>query len=166
MMTRRIEDKQLNYKEIKSIIFICMGNICRSPTAEAVFREKAERAGLTLSLDSAGTTGSHAKAKPDHRAIKVGTELGYSFDGIKARKVTEQDFKDFDLILAMDSDNIRNLHKIASPDDVNKIKLFLDFAPDCEESEVPDPYYGGAGGFRYVVKLVEAASDGLIAKLK
>lgn len=156
----------IDFSSISSVLFICMGNICRSPTAEAVFREKAQQAGLKLSLDSAGTTGAHARSKPDHRAIKVGAELGYSFDGIKARKVTDKDFKDFDLILAMDEDNIRNLHKIAAPDELDKIKLFLDFAPECGESEVPDPYYGGAGGFRYVINLVEAASDGLIAKLK
>jgi len=155
----------IDFSTISSVLFVCMGNICRSPTAEAVFRDKAARAGLTLSLDSAGTTGAHAKNKPDHRAIKVGTELGYTFDGIKARKVTKNDFKDFDLILAMDEDNIRNLQSVSDIEDQHKIKLFLEFAPECGETEVPDPYYGGAGGFRYVISLIEQASDGLIVKL-
>lgn len=143
-----------------------MGNICRSPTAEAVFREKAKRAGMNLSLDSAGTLGAHAREKPDHRAVKVGNECGYSFEGIKARKVTEQDFQTYDLILAMDEDNLRNLRKVSKPEEHYKIKLFLEFASELEEQEVPDPYYGGAGGFKYVVELVEAASDGLIEQLK
>lgn len=142
-----------------------MGNICRSPTAEAVFREKASRAGLQLTLDSAGTTGAHARERPDHRAVKAGNDAGYSFDGIKARKVIDRDFTHFDLILAMDEDNLLNLKKVSPEDSHHKIMLFLDFAQDSEEKEVPDPYYGGAGGFRYVVQLVEAASDGLIEKL-
>jgi low molecular weight protein-tyrosine phosphatase len=156
----------VDFSTVKSILFVCMGNICRSPTAEAVFREKAKRAGVKLSIDSAGTLGAHAREKPDHRAVKVGNECGYSFDGIKARKVTEQDFKTFDLILAMDEDNLKNLKKVSNPEDHFKIKLFLEFAPSLEEQEVPDPYYGGAGGFKYVVELVEAASDGLIDLLK
>ncbi|WP_286267216.1 low molecular weight protein-tyrosine-phosphatase [Thalassotalea atypica] len=155
----------LNYKEIKSILFVCMGNICRSPTAEAIFRHKAKQANLNLSLDSAGTLGAHAREKPDHRAIKVGNDKGYSFDGIKARKVIEKDFSQFDLILAMDEDNVRNLKKVARPEYHHKIMLFLDFIEGIEEREVPDPYYGGAGGFRYVVELIEAASDSLVGKL-
>ncbi len=143
-----------------------MGNICRSPTAEAVFREKAKQAGLQLDLDSAGTLGAHAKEKPDHRAVKVGNDKGYSFDGIRARKVTDKDFEQYDLVLAMDEDNVRNLRKVCSPEYQDKIMLFLTFAEDVEENEVPDPYYGGAGGFRYVVELIESASDGLIEQLK
>ena len=91
----------MNLKGIKSVLFICMGNICRSPSAEAVFRKKAKDQGLQLKIDSAGTVGAHVREKPDHRAQKVGAERGYSFDGIKARKVTAKDFEDFDLILAI-----------------------------------------------------------------
>lgn len=157
--------KVMNYKEIKSILFVCMGNICRSPSAEAVFRHKAKLQGLPLTIDSAGTLGAHAREKPDHRAQKVGVERGYSFDGIKARKVTAQDFETFDLILAMDNANLEDLLKIAPGHLHHKVMLFLDFAENFEETEVPDPYYGGANGFRYVLDLIEDASDGLLAKL-
>jgi len=159
-------DKSLNLKEMKSVLFICMGNICRSPSAEAVFRHKAQTQGLSLTIDSAGTVGAHAKEKPDHRAQKVGVERGYSFDGIKSRKVTAQDFDKFDLILAMDNDNLTDLKKIAPAHLKSKAMLFLDFAKNHEESEVPDPYYGGVNGFRFVLDLVEDASDGLLAQLK
>jgi protein-tyrosine phosphatase len=159
-------DNTLNFNGIKSVLFVCMGNICRSPSAEAVFRHKAKAQGLNLTIDSAGTVGAHAKEKPDHRAQKVGVERGYSFDGIKARKVTVQDFDHFDLILAMDNANLEALHKIAPVHLQHKAKLFLDFSINHEENEVPDPYYGGANGFRFVLDLVEDASDGLIAKLK
>src|SRR5210317_851981 len=132
-------DVSLN--NVKSILFICMGNICRSPTAEAVFRQKAQDAGLHLLIDSAGTTGAHAREKPDQRAQKAASIKGYSFKGIKARKVTVKDFEEFDLILAMDSYNIRELLTIAPEPFQHKVKLFLEFA-DSEEEEVPDPYYG------------------------
>jgi len=158
--------KSLNLKKIKSVLFVCMGNICRSPSAEAVFKHKAQAQGLSLTIDSAGTVGGHAKEKPDHRAQKMGAERGYSFDGIKARKVTVRDFDDFDLILAMDNANLDDLHKIAPAHLQYKAMLFLDFAKNHEESEVPDPYYGGANGFRFVLDLVEDASDGLLAKMK
>lgn len=152
-------------KGIKSVLFVCMGNICRSPTAEAVFKHKMNTSGLVLSVDSAGTLGAHAKQKPDHRAQKAGIARGYSFEGIKARKVTKTDFTKFDLILAMDNDNVSELKKVAPADLQHKIHLMLDFASEHEESQVPDPYYGGARGFDYVLDLVEAASDGILAKI-
>ncbi|WP_159820050.1 low molecular weight protein-tyrosine-phosphatase [Colwellia sp. 20A7] len=156
----------MNYKGVKSVLFVCMGNICRSPSAEAVFRQKAQAEGLSLKVDSAGTVGAHVREKPDHRAQKVGVERGYSFKGIKARKVTVQDFDNFDLILAMDNANLAELHKIAPEHLQYKAKLFLDFADNHDEEEVPDPYYGGANGFRFVLDLVEDASDGLLKQLK
>ena len=158
-----IDNKE--FKSIKSILFVCMGNICRSPSAEAVFRHKMQAKGLALKIDSAGTVGAHVKQKPDHRAQKAGVARGYSFDGIKARKVSVQDFSNFDLILAMDYDNIEELKKVAPVALQNKIHLMLDFASEHEEDQVPDPYYGGAKGFDYVLDLVEAASDGLLAKI-
>lgn len=142
-----------------------MGNICRSPSAEAVFTHKAKEKGIPLKIDSAGTVGAHAKEKPDHRAQKVGVERGYSFDGLKARKVKVEDFDNFDLILAMDDDNVEDLKRVAPEHLHHKILLFLDFAHNNEETEVPDPYYGGVNGFRFVLDLVEDASDGLLAKL-
>jgi len=150
---------------IQSILFICMGNICRSPSAEAVFRHKAAEQGLNFKIDSAGTIGSHAREKPDHRAQKAGMARGYSFDKIKARKVSVKDFEQFDLILAMDNHNVRELNKIAPDHLQEKIRLFLDFSMNHDEQEVPDPYYGGAKGFQYVIDLVEDASDGLLKQL-
>lgn len=155
----------LNLKGIKSVLFVCMGNICRSPSAEAIFRHKAKEQSLSLKIDSAGTIGSHAREKPDHRAQKAGMARGYDFSGIKARKVTEQDFTDFDIVLAMDNYNIKELKKVAPEHLYHKIQLFLDYAHNHEDSEVPDPYYGGARGFQYVVDLVEDASDGFIKAL-
>jgi protein-tyrosine phosphatase len=156
----------MNYKNVKSVLFVCMGNICRSPSAEAVFRHKAKTADFKIKVDSAGTVGAHAKEKPDHRAQKVGVARGYSFDGIKARKVTVQDFEDFDLILAMDNNNLEYLLNKAPEHLKAKVMLFLDFSNNHEEAEVPDPYYGGANGFRFVLDLVEDASDGLLTKMK
>jgi protein-tyrosine phosphatase len=155
----------MNYKNISSILFICMGNICRSPSAEAVFRHKATEQGLVLEIDSAGTIGSHAREKPDHRAQKVGVDRGYSFDNIKARKVTVDDFSKFDLILAMDKHNVKELKKVAPEHLHEKIQLFLEYANNFDECEVPDPYYGGARGFKFVLDLVEDASDGLLKQL-
>lgn len=152
-------------KNVKSVLFVCMGNICRSPSAEAVFRHKTLGQGLSLKIDSAGTTGAHAREKPDHRAQKMAIARGYSFDGIKARKVKVKDFDDFDMILAMDQHNIDELMKIAPLGLQYKILLFLDFSKNYPETEVPDPYYGGANGFRFVLDLVEDASDGLIDQL-
>ncbi|MEI6894368.1 MAG: low molecular weight protein-tyrosine-phosphatase [Colwellia sp.] len=157
--------KCLNVKGIRSVLFVCMGNICRSPTAEAVFRHKMQAKGLALKIDSAGTLGAHTKEKPDHRAQKAGVARGYSFEGITARKVTLQDFDDFDLIIAMDYDNIEALKKVSPPENQDKIHLMLDFATEYEEEQVPDPYYGGVKGFDYVLDLVEAASDGLLEKI-
>jgi protein-tyrosine phosphatase len=162
----QVMSNSLNVKGINSVLFVCMGNICRSPSAEAVFRHKMQAQGLVLKVDSAGTLGAHVKEKPDHRAQNAGVARGYSFDGIKARKVTVQDFTDFDLILAMDHDNIEELKKVAPADMQHKILLMLDFAASYEEQQVPDPYYGGAKGFDYVLDLVEAASDGLLDKIK
>ena len=127
-----------NLKNINSILFVCMGNICRSPSAEAVFRHKAKQAGLAIAIDSAGTIGSHAREKPDHRAQKAGVARGYSFDKIRARKVIEKDFEKFDLILAMDQQNIKDLMKVAPQAYKNKVQLFLDYADNFEDQEAYD----------------------------
>ena len=163
--TWKLIGKFMNYKEISSVLFVCMGNICRSPSAEAAFRHKANELNLKLTIDSAGTIGSHAREKPDHRAQKVGIERGYSFDKIKARKVTVEDFENFDIVLAMDEHNMKELKKVAPEHLHGKIKLFLEYADNYEELEVPDPYYGGAGGFKFVLDLVEDASDGFLKRL-
>ena len=150
----------------KSILFVCMGNICRSPSAEAVFRHKANAAGLSLEIDSAGTIAYHQGNPPDSRSLKAGVARGYDFSDLKARKVKSSDFEHYDLILAMDNDNVHNLKKMAEPEYHYKIKLFLEYGQEFSETEVPDPYYGGSGGFELVLDLIEDASDGLIASLK
>ncbi len=135
-----------------SVLFVCLGNICRSPTAEAVFRARA--AGTDIHIDSAGTAAWHAGKGPDPRSRAEGESRGYSFAGQTARKVRVQDFYDFDYVLAMDASNLSDLKAICPKDSTTKLSLFL---PDG--ADVPDPYYGGTDGFRDVVDLIEAASD-------
>ena len=148
-----------------AVLFVCLGNICRSPTAEAVFRHKANEAGLNLLIDSAGTHGYHIGNPPDKRSQAAGQAMGYSFEGLKCRRVSEEDFEKFDLILAMDHSNLNNLREMSDPAHHHKIKLMLDYAGLTNE-EVPDPYYGGKKGFELVLELIEQASDGLIAALR
>ncbi|MGS2719966.1 low molecular weight protein-tyrosine-phosphatase [Paraglaciecola aestuariivivens] len=147
------------------VLLVCLGNICRSPSAEAVLIKKASENGIDLEIDSAGTAGYHDGAAPDKRSQAVAIERGYQFDGIKCRKVTEQDFVYFDYILAMDKENLSNLTAICPSEYQQKLALFLSFST-AEESEVPDPYYGGKRGFEYVLDLIEQGADGLIAHLK
>ena len=146
-----------------SVLFVCLGNICRSPTAEAVFKSRAETAGLDVYIDSAGTSGWHIGERPDPRSIEAGEAAGYSFAGQSSRKVTRADFGDFDHIIAMDAQNLKDLTAICPPDLSAKISLFLDFAPTAGVRHVPDPYYGAGDGFTRVLRLVEQASDGLLA---
>jgi protein-tyrosine phosphatase len=135
-----------------------MGNICRSPTAEGVFRYHAEQAGLAgrLEIDSAGTA--------DHRARAAAERRGMSLDGIRARRVSAQDFQRFDYIIAMDQENLARLRDEAPEEHSARLHLFLEFAAGSE-TDVPDPYYGGAAGFERVLDLVEDASRGLLETL-
>lgn len=148
-----------------SVLFVCLGNICRSPTAEAVFKQKAADAGLKLVIDSAGTHGYHIGKAPDKRSQAAGVARGYSFKGLKCRRVDESDFEKFDYILAMDDSNLSNLRGMSPSQYQDKIKLFLDYA-SVEDKEVPDPYYGGKRGFELVLDLIEEASDGLITHIQ
>lgn len=152
-------------KQSTSVLFVCLGNICRSPTAEAVFKHKAAEAGLDLFIDSAGTHGYHIGKQPDKRSQAAGVERGYSFKGLKCRRVQEGDFEEFDYILAMDESNLTNLHGMCPAQYHEKVRLFLDFC-DEDEKEVPDPYYGGKKGFELVLDLIESASDGLVEHIK
>ena len=149
-----------------SILFVCMGNICRSPTAEGVFRHLAEQAGLSghLHIDSAGTHAYHAGEPPDHRARAAAQRRGMSLEGIYARRVTEEDFDRFDHVIAMDEDNLERLRAEAPAHHHDKLRLFLEFG-SSDEREVPDPYYGGSAGFERVLDLVEEASRGLLETL-
>lgn len=149
---------------ISSVLFVCLGNICRSPTAEAVFRHKARLQGLQLKIDSAGTHGYHTDSPPDERSRAAGESRGYDFAGIKCRKVSLQDFEDYDLLIAMDNENIRNLKKECPDEYKHKIQSFMSYS-DLGEAVVPDPYYGGKKGFEYVLDLIENASDGLIRQI-
>ncbi len=150
-------------KEKNSVLFVCMGNICRSPTAEAVFRHFVSEAGLAdrIETDSAGTHAYHVGEPPDRRACAAAERRGVSLAGIRARRVSDQDFERFDYILAMDEYNQSQLLDQAPDEHRSKVLLFLSFSPE-DENEVPDPYYGGAAGFERVLDLVESASRGLL----
>jgi protein-tyrosine phosphatase len=150
------------------ILFVCLGNICRSPTAEIVFRTLAESEArdLAVEADSAGTADYHLGAAPDARSQQAARRRGYDMSALRARMVAPEDFERFDLILAMDTENAAVLSRRAPPARLNRVRLFLEFAPEVGTTEVPDPYYGGPNGFEQVLDLVEAAARGLIAHLR
>jgi protein-tyrosine phosphatase len=150
------------------VLFVCMGNICRSPTAEGVFRHKVENAGLDkhIEIDSAGTHAYHVGEPPDGRAQKAALNRGFDLSRQRARRVSNNDFDEFDYVIAMDSSNEDDLQSICAPELSDKIHLFLKFASNTSTTEVPDPYYGGGNGFEIVLDLVEDAADGLIAHLQ
>lgn len=148
-----------------SVLFVCLGNICRSPTAEAVFRHKAAEADLKVTIDSAGTHGYHIGSPPDKRSQAAGAARGYSFSGLKCRRVEHSDFEKFDYILAMDHSNLSNLQDMSDKQYHGKIQLMLEYANSAYK-EVPDPYYGGRKGFDLVLDLIEQASVGLVQHLK
>lgn len=155
-------------KDKIGIIFICMGNICRSPTAEAVFRQRVAQAGLTdrVCIDSAGTHDYHVGEAPDTRTQRAAKQRGYDMSQLRARQVEVADFQRFDYLLAMDEGNLAILHRLRPHDCMAHVGLFLDFAQGQPVREVPDPYYGGAQGFDHVLDLVEAGADGLLKHLR
>jgi low molecular weight protein-tyrosine phosphatase len=150
------------------VLFVCMGNICRSPTAEGVFRKRVgERLPeLTIEIDSAGTHAYHVGEAPDPRACRAAERRGIDIGGLQARKVVERDFERFDLVLAMDELNRAVLFDLCPEDLRHKVRLLLDFAPQLGRADVPDPYYGGANGFEYVLDLVEEAATGVIEHVR
>lgn len=154
--------------EEKSILLVCMGNICRSPTAEGVLRDKLEAAGLLeqVRLDSAGTHDYHVGKAPDRRAQDAARHRGYDLSTLRARQVSGRDFSEFDLILAMDQDNYQSLLQVCPEPQRHKVRLFLSFSSQYANQEVPDPYYGGSQGFDHVLDMVEDAAEGLIAALR
>ena len=151
-----------------SVLFICMGNICRSPTAEGVFNNTLRTLApeLVVDVDSAGTHAYHVGQPPDHRACRAASRRGIDLSAQRARRVTSADFAKFNLILAMDEDNYQVLTAISPPEYRSRIRLLMDFAPEAGRASVPDPYYGGSTGFEYVLDLVEEASLGLLAYLR
>lgn len=156
------------FKKKVSVVFICMGNICRSPTAEGVFRHLVHQEGLAdwISTDSAGTHAYHIGEQPDRRAQQTALSRGIDLSDLRGRKAIENDFYEFDYVLAMDDDNYQLLENICPEGLESKLSLFLDFSKEYSETQVPDPYYGGDKGFEYVFDLVESASRGLLDDIK
>lgn len=150
-------------KPIK-VLFVCMGNICRSPTAEGVFNKLLQdsRVSNRFLIDSAGTHAYHVGNSPDDRAQQTAHSRGINLSTIRARQVSNEDFEYYDHILAMDAENMKNMKQTCPSEYQHKLKRFLDFAPEQDERDVPDPYYGGQNGFEHVFDLVEAASNGFL----
>lgn len=155
-------------KKIK-VLFVCMGNICRSPTADAVFRHIVSIAGMDhmIEVDSAGTHAYHIGNPPDHRAQHTALQRGYKMDELRARAVQSSDFEEFDYILAMDNENLALLRQRSPQHHHGKIQLFMQYGENAPVNiEVPDPYFGGQQGFEQVLDMVEEASRGLLAHLR
>lgn len=146
------------------VLFVCLGNICRSPTAHGVFEALVQDQQLTAEVlvDSAGTGDWHIGHAPDKRAAAAALQRGYDLSELRARQVTPDDFHAFDYILAMDEQNLADLQDMAPADHQAVLELFLSFAPHLDEREVPDPYYGGDDGFEQVLNMVEEAASGLL----
>jgi protein-tyrosine phosphatase len=150
------------------VLFICMGNICRSPTAEAVFRRYVEEEGLAerFLIDSAGTHDYHIDDVPDARTQRAARQRGYDMSQLRGRQVTTEDFSNFDYLLAMDEANLEILRDLRPRDAQSHLGLFLEFAGQHTEREVPDPYFGGADGFERVLDMVEDAAAGLLRHIR
>lgn len=147
-----------------SVLFVCMGNICRSPTAEGVFRHVVKQHNLhdQISIDSAGTHAYHIGESPDSRSQSTALSRGVNLSAQRARKAVAEDFERFDYVIAMDRSNYEDLKNLASGSNLTKLHLFMSFAKDWGNDEVPDPYYGGANGFEEVFDMVQSASEGLL----
>lgn len=157
----------MNNQNSVKVLFVCMGNICRSPTAHGVFRRLVADAGLAhrVEIDSAGTHAYHLGEPPDRRARETALERGIDIGDLRARRAKPDDFLHFDYVLAMDEDNLGCLAAICPPGMEEKLGLVMEFAPELSLREVPDPYYGGQGGFDRVFDMLESASRGLLADL-
>ena len=149
------------------VLFVCMGNICRSPTAHGVFAALVDAQGLgdRIEVDSAGTHGYHVGAPPDPRSQQTARARGVDLAGLRARRFEAVDFVDFDYLLAMDRGNLADMLALRPDDARARIHLMLDFAPDFDHDEVPDPYYGDTG-FERVYDMIDAASRGLLAHIR
>jgi len=151
-----------------NVLFVCLGNICRSPSAEGIFRACVEREGLSdhIVIDSAGTGNWHVGNPPDSRAQAAAKRRGIDISGLRARVAKAEDFHHFDYVLAMDDENHADLSRICPPGREDRLALFLDFAPVLGQRHVPDPYYGGAQGFEHMLDLIESGSGELLAHIR
>jgi protein-tyrosine phosphatase len=152
---------------LTNVLFVCTGNICRSPTAEAVARHFIQSRGLAdrIAVDSAGTQGYHAGEAPDRRAQKAAERRGYDLSALRARKIETVDFERFDLVLAMDADHLAIMRRICPDAHRAKLSLFMRYARSHDLLEVPDPYYGGDNGFEAVLDYCEDGVQGLLERL-
>lgn len=157
-------DKPSGTPDRTGVLFVCMGNICRSPTAEGVFRSVVEKRKLTGSflIDSAGTTDYHVGSPPDTRAIAHAARRGYDLSALRARQVVAADFDRFDFVLAMDKENLRTLESLSPSRCRHKIELLLEYGHDFGGAEVPDPYYGGVKEFERALSMIEDGCNGLL----
>ncbi len=153
--------------EVK-VLFVCMGNICRSPLAHGLFEHRVQQAGLSkrITIDSAGTHAYHVGNLPDPRSQQTAENHGIDLSSQRARQVKASDFEQFDYVVAMDRDNYSTLSSQCPDEHRHKLKLFMEFAPQLSETEVPDPYYGGESGFEMVYQLIDAAANGLMADIE
>lgn len=151
-----------------NILFVCMGNICRSPSAEGFFATALQRSDFRdrISIDSAGTHSYHVGHAPDSRAIETASQFGVKIGQLRARKVNVADFNQYDLIVAMDRSNLGDLQRIQPAGSSAKLKMMMEYHPQGQPAEVPDPYYGGMDGFTYMCELLESATDGLLKEVE
>lgn len=159
---------RVNGNQMIKVLFVCMGNICRSPTAEGVFRQLLRQKKLEgrVEVDSAGTHGYHVGEPPDQRTQRAAASRGYDLSNMRARKVAPQDLDYFDLILAMDHNNLEVLKRVCPPEKYERLGLFMTYAKNFDDDEVPDPYYGLGHGFDLVLDMVEDAAKGLIESIE
>ena len=152
---------------LQRVLFVCTGNICRSPTADGVARQMIARLGLgrEIAVDSAGTTGYHAGERPDPRACAAAQKRGYDLRKLRARRLEERDFERFDLLLAMEDGHLEIMQRKSPPEYLHKVQRFMDYARHHDAREVPDPYYGGDRGFDVVLDMIEDAVGGLLERL-
>ncbi len=158
----------MNQNASVRVLFVCMGNICRSPTAEGAFRKLVETQNLAddIAIDSAGTISYHVGEAPDGRAQSAARQRDIDLSELRARQFQAQDYYDFDYIIAMDEDNLRNIRALDPGDGKAEVFLFLEFSDQYSEREVPDPYYGGNNGFQRVLDMIEDASVGLLDRIR
>ncbi len=151
-----------------NVLFVCLGNICRSPTADGIFRELVANAKLDqkIMVDSAGTGAWHIGKAPDSRTVAAARTRGYDLSVLRARQVTARDFDEFDYVLAMDEANLSDLQQLKPAHFTGHLGLFLEFGARGDYREVPDPYYGGSDGFELVLDLVEDAAQGLLKQIR